>query len=395
MSAASMSMSMGSCASKSLVTPVRSNLHCYIGCGRPIVTGKRALLTSGRPLLVLDRQQRRMGHSWISGHPHSMLYKPTSSTGGSVSTGAGHSTHASNSCTPSSRSSTSFLDFAGNGRYQAYTLARFSTLSAVSSSTSTPSATTLSKPPKEQEASTTTPGSDREGPQNPQTSQTHADSNSNPDSDGQSPTSSSLLQSSTPPTSFLSPSSDTASSSSTADIPEDKDDAWAVNESYSGHGGSTTPLSSSSTDLDNSTHQESGNNSTGELPTRIDIQPSLSSSKSPAEIEASWRRTSDSIPPTPTPSSSSSSSSSASPSLSGKPGSLDLSSSTLVQQMLFKERPLHTTESSNDLKQSDEGNTSRARFPAAARESSTYDYDADADDWDHRHNGMERKRSTG
>lgn len=362
----SASISFGQCASKTLISPARSSsyLNLYIGCRRPIVTGKGGLSC---PAMVLDRQQRRMGHSWISGHPHSILYKSSSSAGGSKASSSGcgsaSSSHGTSSGTTSS-GPLSFLDFAGNSRYQAYNLARFSTFSAASSASPSPpslAAAGSSKSLEQQESSTSAsaPGSSQ-GQQDPLVSQHHAGSDSKSGTDGQSPASSSAL-SSAPPTSDN--NSAPAAPSSSADTNDDKDDAWAVNESYSGHGGSSTPSSSAAVvpttgHVDSEPYSQESNDTVGldssDVPSR-ELRPSLSSFKSAADIEASWRRTSDSIPSQPlsTPTTTSASLSS------NKPGSLDLSSSTLVQQMLFKERPPHKTDGNGDWKVSEEGNAKK------------------------------------
>ncbi|GJJ75713.1 hypothetical protein EMPS_08071 [Entomortierella parvispora] len=310
--------------------------------------------------MVLDRQQRRMGHTWISGHPHNILYKPSSSTGGNKASNiscasAGHSSAASSS---SACGALSFLDFAGNSRYQAYNLARFSTLSAVSSTSSSSSvaAAWSSKPLEHQGPSTNTPApGSSQGQQDPLVSQNHVGSDSKSDADGQS------LISSSPASAPL--VSDNSAPVGSADTADDKDDAWAVNESYSGHGGTIPPPSSSKLvapssgpvdgELDDqesySTERDPSDVSSREL------RPSLSSFKSPVDIEASWRQTSDSIPSQPSSNPTITSSSLSS----NKPGSLDLSSSTLVQQMLFKERPPHKTDGNGDWEKSEEELTSK------------------------------------
>ncbi|KAF9964067.1 hypothetical protein BGZ70_006981 [Mortierella alpina] len=274
-------------------------------------------------------------------------------------TGSSTTTTASNG---SVSAATSFLEFAGNSRYQAYNLARFSTLSAASSSVTSPTgssrASADSRPPEK--------GHDaQEGP----SSSSHASrAHSNPaESDTQSPLSPSM-GSSLPPSSpssigALSGSSSSASAASASSkSQEDKDDDWAVNESYSGHGGQTysprapsiPPPGTSSNTSSTLTSQDDRSDDEGNNDSRTKLQPSLSSFKSSSDIERSWRRTSDTL----SPSSNSSASPTLSASLASKAGGLDLSSSTLVQQMLFRDRAPHSDdEAKNDEKQTDnEGN---------------------------------------
>ncbi|KAG0297011.1 hypothetical protein BGZ96_007895 [Linnemannia gamsii] len=298
-------------------------------------------------------QQCRLGHSWITGHPHSLLYKPAtavnqSSKNGAGSCGSGNSasTGTSSYGQPSGGSnynnsksnSSSFLDFAGNSRYQAYTLARFSTLSVASTSASSSSfSSSSSSSGQAGSLGSQVAGSSsiRQEPTDSASDRHHEDrAHSNP-ADAQSPEASST--STTPSTSSSSnttsslPTSLASSSSPSATKKEhdDTEDAWAVNESYSGHASSSNPTSSSEESKDD--------------PSKISSRPDVTSSKTkdPAAIDASWRRTSDSIPSTPFSSNSVLSPSSSPSSSSSKAGGLDLSSSTLVQQMLFKERAPH------------------------------------------------------
>ncbi|KAF9337869.1 hypothetical protein BGZ91_009205 [Linnemannia elongata] len=307
-------------------------------------------------------QQCRLGHSWISGHPHSLLYKPATaanqasskgatgscgSSGNSINTGAGQPSGGSsyNHNNGGNSSSSSFLDFAGNSRYQAYTLARFSTLSIASSSASSSSFSSSSSPSSSGQAGSSgsqIPGSSsiRQEPTDSASSRHHQDrTHSNP-ADAQSPessstsTTSSLNTASSLPTSLSSLSS--SASSATNKEHDDTEDAWAVNESYSGHASSSNPPSSSDDSKDDPS----------KISFRQDVTPA--DPRDPAAIDASWRRTSDTIPSTPFSSSSVLSPSSSSSSASSKAGGLDLSSSTLVQQMLFKERAPHADSSEGD-----------------------------------------------
>ncbi|KAF8948594.1 hypothetical protein BGZ47_003858 [Haplosporangium gracile] len=302
-------------------------------------------------------QQCRLGHSWISGHPHSLLYKPATAAnqassksvtgscgnGNSANTGAGQPcggfnyNHNNNG----NSSSSSFLDFVGNSRYQAYTLARFSTLSAASSSasssSSSSSSSSISGQASSSESQVSGSSSIRQEPTDNASGHHHEErAHSNP-ADAQSPETSPT--STTPATS----SSTTASSlptslslsSATKKEHDDTEDAWAVNESYSGHASSSNPPSSDDSKDD---------------PSRVSFCQDMASSKpgDPAAIDASWRRTSDSIPLAPFSGSSVLSPSPSSSSSSSKAGGLDLSSSTLVQQMLFKERAPHADRSEDD-----------------------------------------------
>ncbi|KAF9980893.1 hypothetical protein BGZ65_004555, partial [Modicella reniformis] len=267
----------------------------------------------------------------------------TGSTGG-INSGANgsHGHHTNNS---GGNTSPSFLDFAGNSRYQAYNLARFSTFSAAASpSASSPSS--FPSAPSKQDSSGAS-------------SSNHTDrAHSNPASaDSKSPLSSTPL-----------------GISSSKQHHDDKDDDWAVNESYSGHSGHGFVTSSSSTSTSTSDSKDSSSVSSISLPTsttstiasrdddstshyessRTALQPSLSSFKSPASIEASWRRTSETLPPATLPPGKSI----LSTTTSSKAGGLDLSSSTLVQQMLFQERAPHADNSENENSgwiRSDEG----------------------------------------
>ncbi|KAG0327362.1 hypothetical protein BG000_000992 [Podila horticola] len=239
---------------------------------------------------------------------------------------------------PSSVSS--FLEFAGNSRYQAFNLARFSTFSAASASSSSSSPNSNSENPSCSPLSST--------PSTPsQQDQTGSDKSSQPHSNSVEPET-------------QSPQSSTTATSGSQ---EDKDDDWAVNESFSGHSGHGFAKAPSS---DSGATSESNNADTNN-PTHT-TPPSPSSFKDSASIQASWRRTSDSIPAVATP---------GGPSLSSqsKAGGLDLSSSTLVQQMLFKERPPHAdkTESDKGWKEEDEDKNSKAvdALPAPSDSHST------------------------
>ncbi|KAG0374906.1 hypothetical protein BGX24_009768 [Mortierella sp. AD032] len=291
------------------------------------------------------QQQRRLGHSWISGHPHSLLYKPATAanqskhtgacgSGNGVNTGAGSSANGGSSSGNSS--SSSFLDFAGNSRYQAYTLARFSTLSVASSASSSSSSFSTSSSLGEAGSSgsqVSGSSSIRQEPTDSSSGRHYEDDrpHSNP-ADTQSPVSSST-STTTSSTSPL-PASTLSSSSVSKKEHDDTEDAWAVNESYSGHASS----SSNATSSDNGTK-----NDHSRTPPSFQTDSTSSKPRDPAAIEASWRRTSDSIPSTPFSGNNVLSSSSSS-----KAGGLDLSSSTLVQQMLFKERAPHADSSEDD-----------------------------------------------
>ncbi|KAG0037020.1 hypothetical protein BGZ82_003268 [Podila clonocystis] len=279
--------------------------------------------------------QTRAGHSWISGHPHSILFKSASGNKPSVSGSSsnmapgGNTGSAGSGSYSGSSSVSSFLEFAGNSRYQAYNLARFSTFSVASASSSSSSRNSNPENPSGSPLSST--------PSTPsQQNQSSAGSNQalQPQSNSAGPEIQSLKSSTT----------------STSRTQEDKDDDWAVNESYSGHGGHGFPKAPSS---DSEATSESNNADTNN-PTHTTLQPSPSSYKDSASIQDSWRRTSDSIPAVATP---------GGPSLSlqSKAGGLDLSSSTLVQQMLFKERPPHAdeTESDKGWKQEDKDKNSK------------------------------------
>ncbi|KAF8986275.1 hypothetical protein BGZ46_006897 [Entomortierella lignicola] len=255
----------------------------------------------------------------------------------------------------STSSSTSFLDFAGNSRYQAYNLARFSTYSVASSSTSTKTQGPVSiiQTHNQSEAAST------------------SNAHSNPaDTESQSPSSTSLTKH------------------------DDKEDDWAVNESYSGHGGDFTSISSTSESDHNSQLIESSTPSNSH-PSRIydESDPNYDSHKAlrpsssfnnPTAIEASWRRTSDSLPSVVSPTVAT-----ALPQVSSnKAGGLDLSSSTLVQQMLFKERAPHSDNSQEDggnRNQSDEGNSSA---------NNSQHTNEDFTDWDDEDQSTERKHKS-
>ncbi|KAG0030061.1 hypothetical protein BGZ81_003101 [Podila clonocystis] len=302
-----MSMSM----STSIQPALPKSRLLVMGCRRATVsvTGKCAWA------------QTRAGHSWISGHPHSILYKSASGSKPSVSGSSsnmapgGNTGSAGSGSYSGSSSVSSFLEFAGNSRYQAYNLARFSTFSVASASSSSSSGNTNSENPSSSPLSSTpaTPSQDQ--------SSAGSDKASKPQSNSAGPETQSLISSTT----------------STSRTQEDKDDDWAVNESYSGHGGhgfAKAPCS-------NSEATSESNNADTNNATHTTLQPSPSSYKDSASLQDSWRRTSDSIPAIATP---------GGPSLSlqSKAGGLDLSSSTLVQQMLFKERPPHADETESD-----------------------------------------------
>ncbi|KAG0008548.1 hypothetical protein BGZ80_003322 [Entomortierella chlamydospora] len=277
------------------------------------------------------------------------------STAGSGANGSGCSNGGN-----TSTSSSSFLDFAGNGRYQAYNLARFSTFSA---SLSSPTSTKTQDPAASvQTRSQSVPDA---------TSSVNK-AHSNPaDAESQSPSSPSL----------------STTASSTREHHDDKEDDWAVNESYTGHGGNFTPSSSLHDSDSTSSNQHTSSSmiyddgdSNGE--SRTALRPSLSSFKSPAAIKASWRQTSDSLPSVILPSTAAVMSQTA-PS---KAGGLDLSSSTLVQQMLFKERAPHSNNIEGEgcnSSQSDEGNSTTTNSQHA---------NDDFTDWDDEDHIAETKR---
>ncbi|KAG0260896.1 hypothetical protein BG011_001550 [Mortierella polycephala] len=352
-------------------------------------------VTGKRTLGLLRRQQHRHGHTWISGHPHNTFYKPTTATKKTNAAGGTTCSHSSSSgfnSTPgngasSSGNTSSFLDFAGNGRYQAYNLARFSTFSAVSSSSSSSSSSSplplsATSPSGSQEPGSVGAASSSQG--------SHANkAYSNPDPvDAQSP-----LSSPSPPTTTATTATTTATSSSGGQ--DDKDDDWAVNESFSGHGAqnfSSESSSSSSTTTSNATTTPSSISSFGEdsddnddnsgyETSRTALQPSLSSFKSPSAIEASWRRTSNSLPSVTNLSGSSVLSSPSS----SKAGGLDLSSSTLVQQMLFQDRLPHSSDSiegdDSSSEQTDKGKQNGIDSDADVDEGGNNRKD-DFDDWD-------------
>ncbi|KAF9999511.1 hypothetical protein BGZ79_006861 [Entomortierella chlamydospora] len=338
---------MGSCTG--------SNSRFFVNINSRALSLKSMAGKKATPVLKCQ-QQRRLAHSWISGHPHSILYKPSkagsktnmagspNSTAGSGANGSGCSNGGN-----TSTSSSSFLDFAGNGRYQAYNLARFSTFSA---SLSSPTSTKTQDPAASvQTRSQSVPDA---------TSSVNK-AHSNPaDAESQSPSSPSL----------------STTASSTREHHDDKEDDWAVNESYTGHGGNFTPSSSLHDSDSTSSNQHTSSSmiyddgdSNGE--SRTALRPSLSSFKSPAAIKASWRQTSDSLPSVILPSTAAVMSQTA-PS---KAGGLDLSSSTLVQQMLFKERAPHSNNIEGEgcnSSQSDEENetqittTSTPELPASS-----------------------------
>ncbi|KAG0326209.1 hypothetical protein BGZ99_009916 [Dissophora globulifera] len=230
----------------------------------------------------------------------------------------------------------------------AYSLARFSTFSAAASS-SPISPAPASKQDRDSDAS-----------------RNHEDrAHSNPAlEDNQSE----------PASSSTTSSSAVTSSTAAKNRGDEKEDDWAVNECYSGHSNHDfSPSSSSSsssfpsTSTSDSSPDMSSLSPTSPLipitsdDTFIDndansgyesraLGPSPSSFKSASAIQASWRRTSESLPSVVVPE--------GTPALASKPpntaGGLDLSSSTLVQQMLFQERAPHV-DSSEQANQVDEG----------------------------------------
>ncbi|KAG0228179.1 hypothetical protein BGW42_002336 [Actinomortierella wolfii] len=178
---------------------------------------------------------------------------------------------------------------------------------------------------------------------------------------------------------------------------EDKDDdAWAINESYSGHsasGGSSSSRDGTRTDNANrmTSHSEGDSDrrhASSPMASQDNVQeghkhhnddddrhstlrPSLSSFKDAASIEKSWRRTSDQLTPNSTSASSTSSKSSSSGSTISRPGgqsqagNLDLSSSTLVQQMLFRDRRSQTSDDDDAATKKKEDDHSSASVAAA------------------------------
>ncbi|ORZ07305.1 hypothetical protein BCR41DRAFT_399807 [Lobosporangium transversale] len=349
----SVSVSVSSCKGSS------SRLLVYIDCKRPMRLGQ----ATGKSVPSY-MQQKRLGHTWISGHPHSILYKPftpcnkTAVAGkrnniSKCSTGTSE-IHGLNNNGSSSSFSSFFLDFAGNSRYQAYNLARFSTFSVASSPSSPASSLKASSSIKTSETKDTdaTQGTGDKTSTGSSTEGSHSNSAT---ADSQSPSTS------TSTTAF-----------NNEQHYDDKDDAWAVNESYSGHSGHSfsslstptatahpdaTSESSSSTSISNGTISSSGAKDEIDVDykeSQVLPQPSMSSFKTPAAIQASWHRTSESLPSVTTPNGTSVLSNSSS-----KAGGLDLSSSTLVQQMLFKERVPHVDSSDdeeNSWRKSNQGN---------------------------------------
>ncbi|KAF9438648.1 hypothetical protein BGZ76_006209 [Entomortierella beljakovae] len=352
----STAISMRSCTDSS------SRLLFYLR-SKAVVAGKRTPSIS-------QCQQRRFTHSWISGHPHSSLYKSSSSIGKSNKTnsssgiiGPGMSgTHCNgswvnNGGNSSTTSPSTFLDFAGNSRYQSYNLARFSTSSVALSSSS---------------SSTKAQDSARDTQTQNQTSSSNFDkAHSNPEvADTQSPSIANI---------------------SATNHQDDKEDDWAVNESFSGYGASFSPSKSESSQnsppnepstlsISHSSDSNTDNNNADYEPSKA-AQPALSSFKSPVTIEADWRRTSDTLPlrgstPINTPLSSS-----------NIAGGLDLSSSTLVQQMLFKERAPHSDSNKAEVALLDspkQGNSTKTHSQPIK---------ADFAEWDDEDHSIEKKRS--
>ncbi|KAG0239046.1 hypothetical protein B0O80DRAFT_448432 [Mortierella sp. GBAus27b] len=354
-----------------------SRLFVRVGGKRSLgltpVTGKKAATAVLRRMQLL-RQQQHPNHTWVSGHPHNLLYKPPTSGNkahiningcsiGGSSCGINGSHASPNN---SGNTASSFLDFAGNSRYQAYHLARFSTLSTVSYASSSSSS---SSTPSKQE-----PGS-------------AASSSSHPDRAHSNP----AVDDTKSPPSLTTTTTTTATGSpqSSKDHHDDKEDDWAVNESFSGHSGhgyasnSTSSsdsesgsISSSNPSISRSSSVEDDDDTSEYDSTSTALQPSLSSFKTPATIEASWRRTSETLPSVTVPPGSSI----LPPATSTKAGGLDLSSSTLVQQMLFRERAPHAKNSESDAESSsrnpsDEGNS----LGTNAREKDTVSADHEED----------------
>ncbi|KAF9928678.1 hypothetical protein FBU30_002199 [Linnemannia zychae] len=324
-------------------------------------------------------QQFRAGHSWISGHPHSHFYKPATAVNQSKNTGvhgSGNNVNTGSGSSNSNSGSSSFLDFAGNSRYQAYTLARFSTLSLVSSASSS-SSSSSSSPSSGAAVSS--------GPHVLESSSTRQEltegasgrhqAHSNP-ADAQSPVSSTTPSSSSA-SSLPEPTSSVSVSPSSKQEHDDVEDAWAINESYSGHAPSTSTTSS--------------NNSKDDHP-RQSFRSDVNSTKltDPAAIDASWRRTSDSIPSTSFPNNKILSSSSSS-----KAGGLDLSSSTLVQQMLFKERAPHDDRLNNNNNEPKQEHHQQQQHPKEGNPSSHRIEGWDDDDDDNNNDHMEQREDQG
>ncbi|KAF9186132.1 hypothetical protein BGZ50_002625 [Haplosporangium sp. Z 11] len=371
------------------------------------VTGKRTLGL----LRCQHQQQHRHGHTWISGHPHNTFYKPTAAAkkaNAAGGTACPHSNSSGFNSTPcngasSSGNTSSFLDFTGNSRYQAYNLARFSTFSAVSSSSSSSPLPFSARSPS---------GSQEPGSVGAATSSLGCHANkthSNPDPvDTQSPMSSPLPSTATASTA-------TTTATSTSGGQDDKDDDWAINESFSGHGAqsfssessssSTTTSDAAATPSSISPFNEDSNNNddnSSDESSRTALQPSSSSFKSPSAIEASWRRTSDSLPSVTNLSGSSVLSSPSS----SKAGGLDLSSSTLVQQMLFQERLPHSSDSFEGNDSSSE-RTNKGKQNGIDSDRDVDEGDSnrkdDFDDWDigeetsreRRHDGNQARKDQG
>ncbi|KAG0346655.1 hypothetical protein BG004_001149 [Podila humilis] len=279
--------------------------------------------------------QTRAGHSWISGHPHSILYK---AAGGGMSSGLGV---YPNTVTSSSGSSSSISGSSYSGAYSnhsslshflAYNLARFSTFSVAFTSSATSSPNSSSSQIHETSSK-------------PCSSPSQQDVSSVPISDTHESNSAALATRSHTAT-------NSAATKGARTNRVDKDDDWAVNESYSGHGHGF--VNSNSSTSETPTSISNNNDSKGDLSPQSILQPSPSPIKDSASIEASWRRTSESLPSLKT---------AGSPHLfsQSKAGGLDLSSSTLVQQMLFKDRPLHADETTgSDCKHQEQGATAKA-----------------------------------
>ncbi|KAG0253962.1 Aminoacyl tRNA synthase complex-interacting multifunctional protein 1 [Actinomortierella ambigua] len=356
------------------------------GCSSS-VTGFRGTLTSLHRATCQGRT-RAHHHTWITGHPHRIAFN-NNSTSLSSATSAGNASAACSSGSIASAgasahaavSSGTLMDFAGNSRFLANHLARFSTLSTVSSASSPSSsssspATLLSPAPSQQQQQ------QQQQPRQPESAQPSG-STQQGSSKAQEPSqdtgSGSVSGSSSGQTKF--------GTSATKASTEDKDDdAWEVNESYSGHGSGgtrgniapdsrknqrqqdgaepslspapTTPDSSSSSastgQNDTQDTHHNNNHQHGDDDDHSTLRPSLSSFKDAASIKKSWRRTSDQLSHSASSPSSSSSSSPPQPSPTpagstagstlsrsggqSQAGQLDLSSSTLVQQMLFGDR---------------------------------------------------------
>ncbi|KAF9570644.1 hypothetical protein EC968_001531 [Mortierella alpina] len=373
------------------------------------VGGKRAAaLERKRALSRTMSQEEVMATATITA-PTTLLYKPATvgnkkkgSAGGLNGSMAGLNGATGSStttpCNSSASATTSFMEFAGNSRYQAYNLARFSTLSAVSSSATLPNGSSRTS------ADSRSPEKGHDAQEGPSSSSHANRAHSNPaESDTQSPLSpsmgSSLPSSSSSSTTALPGSS---SSSPASDVPastknqEDKDDDWAINESYSGHGGQTyssrnssIPPPGTSSNTASTAASQGDRKDDEDSDSRTTLQPSLSSFKSSSDIERSWRRTSDSLSSPPN----SSASPTLSASLASKAGGLDLSSSTLVQQMLFRDRAPHSdVEDKSDRKQTkNEGNHAEDSAPVRKEDAYGHHKEDEQDRDDYGNHLAERK----